>query len=87
MPLYTYACGDHGQFSAWGRMSESDAPQPCPSCREPAERALARPAIGGRSGDGDGMAASYGGCGEGACAGGAAPMMGGGCCGGGACVH
>ena len=87
MPLYTYACGDHGQFSAWGRMSESDAPQPCPSCREPAERALARPAIGGRSGDGDGMAASYGGCGEGACAGSAAPMMGGGCCGGGACVH
>ena len=87
MPLYTYACGDHGQFSAWGRMCESDAPQPCPSCREPAERALARPAIGGRSGDGDGMAASYGGCGEGAFAGGAAPMMGGGCCGGGACVH
>ncbi len=86
MPLYTYACGDHGQFSAWGRMSESDAPQPCPACREPAERALARPAIGGRSGDetgGYGMGA----CGEGACATGAAPTMDGGCCGGGACAH
>ena len=84
MPLYTYACGDHGQFSAWGRMSESDAPQPCPSCREPAGRTLARPAIGGRSGGGDDT-----GCGEGACAAGESPMMAGGgaCCGGGACVH
>ena len=85
MPLYTYACGDHGQFSAWGRMSESDAPQPCPSCRELAGRTLARPAIGGRSGAGDDM-----GCGEGGCAAaGDSPMMAGGgaCCGGGACVH
>ena len=85
MPLYTYACGDHGQFSAWGRMSESDAPQPCPSCREPAGRTLARPAIAGRSGAGDDM-----GCGEGGCAAaGDSPMMAGGgaCCGGGACVH
>jgi putative FmdB family regulatory protein len=88
MPLYTYACGDHGQFSAWGRMSESDAPQPCPSCREPAGRALARPAIGGRSDGGGDAAYGMGGCGAGACATGATPMMaGGGCCGGGACVH
>ena len=90
MPLYTYACGDHGQFSAWGTMGESDSPQPCPSCREPAPRALARPAIGGRSsrdgGDAAAMACGMGGCGGGM-GGGDGPMMGGACCGGGACVH
>lgn len=74
MPLYTYRCTRHGEFSAWGSMSESDAPQPCPACAEPAGRALARPAIGGR---GEGVApaggpseASVGGTGHGcACAG------------------
>ncbi|HEX6011381.1 MAG TPA: zinc ribbon domain-containing protein [Geminicoccaceae bacterium] len=82
MPLYTYTCDEHGEFSAWGRLSESDAPQPCPSCTEPAPRALARPAVGSRSGDGDAMA-----CDEGACAAGDGPSFGGHCCGGGACVH
>jgi putative FmdB family regulatory protein len=83
MPLYTYTCDHHGEFSAWGRLSESDAPQPCPSCTEPAPRALARPAVGSRSGDGDATMA----CGEGGCAGGDGPSFGGHCCGGGACVH
>ena len=85
MPLYTYTCTQHGEFSAWGKMTESDAPQPCPACTEPAPRALARPAIGGsRSGD-EGLACGAGACGE---AGGATarPSFGG-CCGGGACVH
>lgn len=45
MPLYTYACADHGEFTAWGRLATSDAPEPCPSCAEPAPRALARPAV------------------------------------------
>ena len=36
MPLYTYRCHEHGEFSAWGKMSESEAPQPCPDCAEPA---------------------------------------------------
>ncbi len=86
MPLYTYACGRHGEFSAWSKMAESDAPRPCPGCAEPAARALARPAIGGRS-DGASSAEAFGGCGAGACAAPAgAPAMGG-CCGGGACVH
>jgi putative FmdB family regulatory protein len=49
MPLYTYQCEHHGEFSAWGRMSESEAPSPCPSCAEPAPRALAHPAVGGRA--------------------------------------
>ncbi|MEK0084532.1 zinc ribbon domain-containing protein [Benzoatithermus flavus] len=83
MPLYTYHCDQHGEFSAWGKMSESDAPQPCPTCAEPAPRALARPAIGGRSDDGG--ASFEGGCGEGACAS-ERPSFGG-CCGGGACMH
>lgn len=83
MPLYTYACDDHGEFSAWGRMAESGAPQPCPTCTEPAPRALARPALGGRA---DGEAAGAAACGQGMCVS-DAPMAGGGCCGGGACVH
>ena len=82
MPLYTYTCAEHGEFSAWGTMRESDAPQPCPSCAEPASRALARPMLGGRS---EGEAVACGGCGEGMGMGGAPAM--GGCCGGGRCVH
>ena len=81
MPLYTYTCDSHGQFQAWGQMSESEAPQPCLTCEEPAPRALARPAIGGRSSEAEI------GCGMGACEGmGSMPSMGG-CCDGGACVH
>jgi putative FmdB family regulatory protein len=82
MPLYTYTCDQHGEFSAWTGMAESDVPQPCPSCTEPAPRALARPALGGRSEGSD----LGGGCGQGMCAA-EAPPMASGCCGGGACVH
>ena len=86
MPLYTYTCSDHGEFSAWGRMATSEEPQPCPSCAAPAPRALARPAIGSRA---DAAAGAMAACGEGMCApiGPGAGMGGGGCCGGGACVH
>lgn len=45
MPLYTYTCSDHGEFTAWGRLATSDAPEACPSCAEPAPRALARPNV------------------------------------------
>jgi putative FmdB family regulatory protein len=76
MPLYTYQCDRHGEFSAWGRMSESEAPQPCPTCTEPAPRALAHPAVGG--------AAAAGPTGGEAAA--ARPSMGGHACGAG-CVH
>lgn len=82
MPLYTYRCAHHGEFAAWGSMSESDAPQPCPSCAAPAPRALARPAIGGRSGE----QAATAGCGEGSCAV-ERPSFGGCGCGAGHCVH
>lgn len=80
MPLYTYQCDRHGEFSAWGQMSESNSPQPCPDCEQPAPRALAHPAVGSRSAS-VGAAASAG---EGACASG--PSFGGHCCGAG-CVH
>ena len=79
MPLYTYNCDQHGEFSAWGRMSDSDAPQPCPACAEPAGRALAHPAVGSRS-DGQSMAAASGACAA------DGPSFGGQCCGAG-CAH
>jgi putative FmdB family regulatory protein len=75
MPLYTYTCDEHGEFAAWARMSDSEAPQPCPTCNVAASRALARPAVGG---SGEGAPASAGG--------GAAPSFGGHSCGAG-CVH
>jgi putative FmdB family regulatory protein len=80
MPLYTYQCDRHGEFSAWGQMSQSDAPQPCPSCEQPAPRALAHPAVGSRS-----SGADAGACGEAACSTGG-PSFGGHACGAG-CVH
>lgn len=80
MPLYTYQCDHHGEFSAWGKMSESEAPQPCPNCEQPAPRALAHPAVGSRS-----SGADMGACGEAAC-GTAGPSFGGHSCGAG-CVH
>jgi putative FmdB family regulatory protein len=84
MPLYTYTCDRHGEFAAWGKMSESDAPQPCPSCDVPAPRALARPAVATRAADGPACNA-YPGCGEGMC-GAPEPATGGHVCGSG-CVH
>lgn len=85
MPLYTYACAEHGEFSAWNSMSRSDAPQPCPTCAAAAPRALARPAtLGGRESGGS-PAGDMAACGSGMCAS-EAPSMGGHMCGAG-CVH
>jgi putative FmdB family regulatory protein len=66
MPLYTYSCAEHGEFAAWGRMSESEAPQPCPACEQPARRALAHPAVATGAGEASACNA-YPGCGEGMC--------------------
>ncbi len=70
MPLYTYTCTTHGEFKAWAKMSESDAPAPCPTCATVSPRALARPMIakgaaesGGSSEAGCGLE----GCGMGTC--------------------
>ena len=35
MPLYTYQCDHHGEFAAWGKMSESDSPSPARPARSP----------------------------------------------------
>lgn len=83
MPLYTYACDSHGEFSAWGKLATSDVPQPCPSCAAPAPRALARPAIGGRDSGGDGGMEA---CGMGADGSSPRPAAGGHVCGAG-CMH
>ena len=54
MPLYTYICQEHGEFSGWGQMSTSEQPQSCPSCAAPSPRALARPAVSAGSAGSDG---------------------------------
>lgn len=61
MPLYTYTCRTHGEFKAWAKMAESDAPMPCPSCAVDAPRALARPMIAKGGGDAD-LGADMAGC-------------------------
>jgi putative FmdB family regulatory protein len=81
MPLYTYTCREHGEFSGWGQMATSEQPQSCPTCAAPAPRALAHPAVGGRS-EAAGLAGGDG-CGQGMCA---APAPMGHACGAG-CVH
>ena len=40
MPLYEYACGDCGGFTASNPLSKYREPQPCPGCGSMAERAL-----------------------------------------------
>jgi putative FmdB family regulatory protein len=86
MPLYTYLCKAHGQFSAWAPMANSDDAQPCPTCEHAAPRALARPAVAGRAGEESGFGGDdFGGCGDGACGMGDAGF-GGHCCGPG-CMH
>jgi putative FmdB family regulatory protein len=47
MPTYDYDCGRCGAFSENYPIAEFDRPQACPSCGEPAPRALTIPAIGG----------------------------------------
>jgi putative FmdB family regulatory protein len=59
MPLYTYTCQEHGEFSGWGQMTTSEQPQACPACAAPSPRALARPAVGGHA-TGDGGSSSHG---------------------------
>jgi putative FmdB family regulatory protein len=87
MPLYTYSCSQHGEFAAWNPMERSEAPQPCPTCAQQAPRALAHPAVAGRSGSGDGDFGGDGGMDAGGM-GGDDMGMGGGCgCGAGHCMH
>jgi putative FmdB family regulatory protein len=43
MPLYDYVCDDCGQFRAWQSMAAAHRPASCPTCGEPAVRALSAP--------------------------------------------
>ena len=38
MPLYDFACPEHGQFEEFARMSECETPQACPTCGAPSPR-------------------------------------------------
>ena len=50
MPTYDYGCETCGPFSESRPMAEFALPQPCPTCGEPAPRAmLYAPALGGAS--------------------------------------
>jgi putative FmdB family regulatory protein len=46
MPIYEYACGDCGDFTASRPMAESASPQDCPRCGERAPRVLSVTAVG-----------------------------------------
>lgn len=92
MPLYTYTCSQHGVFQAWGKMAESDAPMPCPTCATLSPRALAKPMVT-KGGEGDaestlagGESCGMEGCGMGACAAEGNGFGGGHVCGAG-CMH
>jgi putative FmdB family regulatory protein len=47
MPTYDYGCERCGRFTEARPLAEFALPQPCPTCGEPAGRALTSPAIGG----------------------------------------
>lgn len=47
MPTYDYDCDRCGQFTESHPLAEFAQPQPCPTCGNPAERALTSPAIAG----------------------------------------
>ena len=50
MPLYNYECQQHGTFSDWRNMSESENPAPCPICGDLARRSVSAPYLGIDSG-------------------------------------
>jgi putative FmdB family regulatory protein len=50
MPLYDYECRQHGPFSDWRKMSESENPAPCPICGALGRRSVSAPHLGIDSG-------------------------------------
>lgn len=66
MPNYDYGCDRCGPFSESHPIAEFDLPQACPSCGDPAPRALTLPAIGGGADEGASAATPFrahpGGC-------------------------
>lgn len=45
MPLYDYVCEDCGPFRDWQSMSAAAGPTDCPTCGDPAPRAITAPFI------------------------------------------
>lgn len=45
MPLYDYHCDSCGEFTAWGKMSESDHPAACPECGAASPRMISAPRL------------------------------------------
>lgn len=45
MPLYDYLCKDCGPFRDWQSMSAAEGPIDCPTCGDPAPRAITAPFI------------------------------------------
>lgn len=65
MPTYDYGCESCGPFTESHPLAQFALPQPCPSCGEPAPRALTSPAIGAGAREASPMAmgcAHPGGC-------------------------
>lgn len=66
MPTYDYDCETCGPFSDSRPMAEFAQPQPCPSCGDPAPRAMCAPMLGGSATPADAAAprprAHPGGC-------------------------
>jgi len=38
MPLYDYECLEHSHFEMFASMADCEKPQPCPECKQPAQR-------------------------------------------------
>jgi putative FmdB family regulatory protein len=45
MPLYEYACGEHGVFEAHRPIAEFDASSACPLCERACARVLSAPRV------------------------------------------
>ncbi|WP_026280332.1 FmdB family zinc ribbon protein [Thioalkalivibrio sp. ALE31] len=45
MPLYDYRCPNCGDFTEFGRMTESSSPQCCPECGTEAPRLISAPRL------------------------------------------
>jgi putative FmdB family regulatory protein len=46
MPLYTYECAKHGEFSEWASLDAFDKACPCPACGKLATRTVSAAYLG-----------------------------------------
>lgn len=50
MPLYEYRCNPCGEFEAWRRLADYNAPMNCPNCNQTAQKIFSVPNINLNSG-------------------------------------